>query len=389
MRVAMFSWESLHSISVGGIAQHVTELAAALQRRGIEMHVFTRRGNGQADCEQIFGVHYHRCDSHGSSEDIVSEMEAMSNAMVWAFGMTQARIGPFDVAVAHDWMTCKAMVQCKNSHKMPCIFTFHSTEKGRSGGGGENRIFQVEAEAAFVADRVIAVSGKLQHEIVTHYALPESKVWIVPNGIQCARFDGMLDPGTVKGKYGIGCMDPIVLFVGRMVGGMKGADLLLEAVPAILQAHGQTKVVFVGDGDAKMHCDFRAKELGVSGACRFLGAKGGQELVDLFKACDLVCVPSRNEPFGLVVLEAWSAGKPVVASENVGCPVDHGQNGFVVACTSEGMAWGVKEIFGDFGRARAMGANGRTKAAFSMSWDNVAETTEACYRDVLQWAGKA
>ena len=47
MRIAMFSWESLHSISVGGVAPHVTELAAALQRRNHEVHVFTRRAEGQ------------------------------------------------------------------------------------------------------------------------------------------------------------------------------------------------------------------------------------------------------------------------------------------------------------------------------------------------------
>ena len=46
MRIAMFSWETLHSHAVGGIAAHVTELAAALERRGHEVHVFTRPGYG-------------------------------------------------------------------------------------------------------------------------------------------------------------------------------------------------------------------------------------------------------------------------------------------------------------------------------------------------------
>eukprot|EP00438_Fugacium_kawagutii_P006090 Skav213783 [mRNA] locus=scaffold1122:21173:21523:- [translate_table: standard] len=90
------------------------------------------------------------------------------------------------------------------------------------------------------------------------------------------------DPGSIKGDYGIGCLDPVVLFVGRMVGGMKGGDILIEAVPDILGSHGDAKVVFVGDGDNKMHCDHRAKELNVEGSCRFLGSRSGQELVNLF-----------------------------------------------------------------------------------------------------------
>src|SRR5437764_12879419 len=61
MRIAMLSWESLHSICVGGVGVHVTELGAALERRGHEAHVFTRMGRGQAHYERIEGVHYHRC----------------------------------------------------------------------------------------------------------------------------------------------------------------------------------------------------------------------------------------------------------------------------------------------------------------------------------------
>mmetsp|Transcript_31850 Transcript_31850/g.93165 ORF Transcript_31850/g.93165 Transcript_31850/m.93165 type:complete len:386 (+) Transcript_31850:73-1230(+) len=382
MRVAMFSWESLHSMSVGGIAQHVTELAAAVQRRGHEVHVFTRRGDGQSDVEEFYGVVYHRVSLGDSGGDFMAAMSAMCNAMAWAFGVTQSRIGKFDVCHAHDWMTCKAMVQCKNEHGTPCVFTFHSTEAGRSQGWGQDAVRAWEGEAAFVADRLIAVSDRLMSEVTSIYSVPSSKVWSIPNGIQCSRFDGYIDPGEVKGRCGIGAMDPMVLFVGRMVGGMKGADILAEAVPGILAAHGGTKVVFVGDGDSKMHCDHRTKELGVEGACRFLGARNGDELANLFKACDCVVVPSRNEPFGLVVLEAWAAGKPVVASDQVGCPVAHGHDGWTVSCTAEGIAWGVAQVLRDFNRAREMGANGRMRAAFVFSWDKVAETTERCYADV-------
>merc|ERR1712176_1092224 len=111
---------------------------------------------------------------------------------------------------------------------------------------------------------------------------------------------------------------------------------------------------------------------------------GGQELIDLYKACDMVVVPSRNEPFGLIVLEAWAAGKPVVASAQVGCPMDHWENGLVVSCTAEGIAWGVKEILSDFDRAREMGRKGREKAAFNMSWDSTASIQEECLLDVLR-----
>jgi len=384
MRIAIFAWESLHSMSVGGIAPHVTELAAALQRRGHEVHVFTRKKGDQEANEVIYEVNYHRvhCDAEG---DLVTNMCGMCNRMVWAFGETQDLVGSFDICHAHDWMTTKALVQCKNEHGKKCVFTFHSTESGRSLGPGTENIAALEGEAAFVADKVIAVSGRFKIEVCDVFNLPPEKVWAIDNGIQCSRFDGMIDPAEVKGRYGIGPLDPMVLFVGRMVGGMKGADLLTEAVSGILGAHGDAKVVFVGDGDAKMHGDHRSQELGVGHACRFLGPKSGDEMVDIFKACDCVVVPSRNEPFGLVVLEGWAAGKVVVVSDQVGCPVTHGHDGWIVACTPEGIVWGVSEVFRDFDRAKEMGKNGRGKAAFEMTWDRAADTTEECYRNVLGW----
>jgi glycosyltransferase involved in cell wall biosynthesis len=53
MRLAMFSWETLHSFALGGVAVHVTELAAGLQRRGHEVHVITRRRPDQGHYDEI------------------------------------------------------------------------------------------------------------------------------------------------------------------------------------------------------------------------------------------------------------------------------------------------------------------------------------------------
>ena len=97
----------------------------------------------------------------------------------------------------------------------------------------------------------------------------------------------------------------------------KGPDLLVEAVPLILRERQDARFVFVGEGDMRSFCERRAGELGVKEACRFLGYVSSAEKQELMNACDLVCVPSRNEPFGMIVLEAWDAGKPVVATEAV------------------------------------------------------------------------
>jgi glycosyltransferase involved in cell wall biosynthesis len=102
----------------------------------------------------------------------------------------------------------------------------------------------------------------------------------------------------------------------------------------------------------------------------------------LFKSCDVVCVPSRNEPFGIIVLEAWAAGKPVVASQ-VGGPgefVWHNVNGLKVYPTVDSIGWGLGTLFTNWEWARWMGRNGRVAAESAFTWDKIADTTVQCYR---------
>src|SRR5438874_10715112 len=84
MRIALFSWETLHSIAVGGVGVHVTELAAGLERRGHEVHVFTRQGRGQPQYDRLDGVHYHRC-SFPLTPNFVDEINNMCRAFVQEF----------------------------------------------------------------------------------------------------------------------------------------------------------------------------------------------------------------------------------------------------------------------------------------------------------------
>jgi len=389
MRIALFTWESLHSVAVGGMAAHVTELAAAFERRGHETHVFVRLGAGQDTYQRIDGVHYHRCPIE-LDPDFVTETNNMGNSFVYFLGQTEAYQGAaFDIVHAHDWLCAKGLIQAKNDRGRRTVLTFHSTEYGRCGNcwheGESARIRAIEAEGAYCADRVIAVSAALADEVKWMYRVPDWKLRMVHNGINCSRFDGMIDPGVCRATYGIGPLDPMALYVGRM-STQKGPDLLLEAVPGILEHRADAKIAFVGDGDMKAYLEHRARELGVQHAVRFLGAMGAwSDLVNLYKSTDVVCVPSRNEPFGVVILEAWAAGKPVVVTENGGPRyiTSHGEDGFVVYANPQSICWGINTIFGNFEHARWMGERGRAKAAYGFSWDVVAGQVEGIYRELV------
>ncbi|CEL94386.1 unnamed protein product [Vitrella brassicaformis CCMP3155] len=385
--VAMFAWESLHTHAVGGVAPHVTELAAGLQRLGHEVHVFVRTTQGGNSHRVFYGVHYHECQ-FGQNNDFVQEMVNMCDSFVWSMDQSENFMNEtYQITHAHDWLAGKALAKAKLSgHR--AVMTMHSTEFGRCGnnayGGQSGRIRDIEAEACHVSDRVICVSGVLAQEVVGQYGIHEGKIKVIYNGIHAEQFDGEEDAGAIKGKYGIGAMEPTILFVGRMAV-QKGPDLLVEAIPMILNMRNDCKFLMVGDGHMKAGLEGRTQQLGVGHAVRWLGKKGGGELKSLFKACDAVVVPSRNEPFGIVVLEAWSASKPVVAT-TCGGPRDFvspDNDGWLVDPEPGSIAWGVCEILKNFAHSQWMGTRGRVKAAFNFSWDTIARQTRDVYYEQM------
>ena len=383
MKVALLSWESLHSIPVGGVGTHVTELGAALERRGHEVHVFTRMGHGQSHYELIHGVHYHRC-KFDLNPNFVDEVNNMCGSFVHRLLEAEGVGGPFNIIHAHDWLAANAMIWVRQQRDRRGVLTIHSTEYGRCGNSFHNgqsaRVRYQEGAGCSWADRIIAVSRSLKHEIQWIYQVPDWKVSVVYNGVNVHNFDGWIEPAAVKRRYSIGPTDPTVLFVGRMAF-QKGPDLLVETIPSILKFHPRTKFIFAGEGELRKGVEARAHQLGVAHATRFLGFQANGSLADLYKCCDVVCVPSRNEPFGIVILEAWSAGKPVVSTRNGGPEefVWHNVNGLKVHANPDSIAWGLGTLFTNFEWARWMGQNGRVAAETAFNWDALAEQTLGVY----------
>jgi len=380
----MFSWETLHSAAVGGVATHVSELAAALARRGHEVHVFTRPGQGLGSVRQLDGVWYHYCP-HDLDRSFVDEIAAMCRSLVWHFLETEKHLGKFEIVHCHDWLTADAARSIKRQRPdLRAVLTMHSTEYGRCGNsfwdGPSIRIREQEWEGTYVVDRVIAVSSMLKDELSRIYDLPAWKCEVIHNGVPVHEFDGPIDAGRVKRAYGIAPLDPTILFCGRLCV-QKGPDLLLEAVPELLRHHERAKFLFLGHGHLFDELNARAAHLGVAHATRFLGHLQGAPRIELFKACDAVCMPSRNEPFGIVALEGWAASKPVIASQ-VGGPnefVWHGVTGLKIQPTVDSVGWGIGTLFADFEWARWMGANGRHAAETAFTWEIAAQRTERCY----------
>ncbi len=379
----MFAWESLYGVKVGGLAPHVSELSEALAKKGHEVHVFTRKG-GYGPYDVIKGVHYQRV-SNARQDGIVGQMDLLCDSFLDRFRAVEKLFGRFDVLHGHDWHPVKALARLKKKGR-DFVLTFHSTEWGRNGnrhsGSPEAReISHREWLGGYEACELIATSKALLDELQSIYGIPPYKLNLVPNGIFPKKMRREVDPGLVKKRYGIMPEAPLVLFVGRMRY-QKGPDLLVGAVPDILKRKDNARFIFVGDGDMRPECEYRAGLLGVTHACHFTGYSPDAEVADLFNACDMLAVPSRNEPFGIVVLEAWDACKPVIGTDAVGI-IDNFVNGIKARPYPDSIAWCISDIVGKPGALKWMGRQGKKLVDSLYDWDIIVGELLKVYDKVL------
>jgi glycosyltransferase involved in cell wall biosynthesis len=124
------------------------------------------------------------------------------------------------------------------------------------------------------------------------------------------------DPGrraVARHAFGFDRNEVVLLTVGRMDSSerYKGHDRVLDALPGLLASNGALRYLIVGEGDDRNRLTRRAKELGVSDCVTFAGYR--EDVADCYAACDLYVMPSTQEGFGIVFLEALASGRPVVA----------------------------------------------------------------------------
>jgi len=374
LKIAYFAWESLYTKKVGGLAPAATFMAEHLAKNH-EVHYFTR---GDEDFIKN-GVHFH-CVSPADA-DILSHCRQMSEEATRRF--LEYDDPPFDLLHFHDWHFFQTLQQFRDRI---CVFTFHSTEYGRNGGFfGDwfefKEISAIEKFSADIARAVITVSKVTKVELMWLYDVPEPKISIIPNGTDPDRYRIEVNARDVKKRYGIHHLAPLVLFVGRL-GWQKGPDILMDAVPHVLARREDVQFIIAGTGEMLEMLRERARDLPV----QCIGYVSDREHLELLNAADLICIPSRNEPFGLVLTEAWSAEKGVVASDVGGLSmnIENLVDGIKVPPVAEPLAWAISYSLNNPEFLRSMGIAGRRKVEAQFNWERISEKMIYVYIKVIR-----
>jgi glycosyltransferase involved in cell wall biosynthesis len=180
-----------------------------------------------------------------------------------------------------------------------------------------------------ITDSFIAVAESHGRFLAKNLGIDDSKVAVVPNGVDTRRFSPISDIAAIRGELGIGATDPVVGIVAALRP-EKNHELFLEMARRVLQQLPATRFLIVGDGPRRAALENRTQELGIAERILFVGSRG--DVPRMLAAMDVFALTSHIEANPLSILEAMSVGRPVVAT-NVGsiheATVD-GQTGFLV-----------------------------------------------------------
>ena len=298
-----------------------------------------------------------------------------------------------DLVVSHDWLGSIGGMLSSSGLKKPLVFHVHSTEQGRTGDGSET-IKRLERITADRAKRVITVSYAMRDHLV-RLGYEERKIRVVYNGIDAEKYSPAKVPLEerlrLRASLGISPDGFMILFVGRLTW-VKGADTLVRAMPEILTAVPNAKLVILGVGEQQDLLKNEISRLGIEDKVvlkyKFLCE---EEKIKFYAASDICVFPSKYEPFGIVCTEAMSMGKPVVVGargvsgfrEQV-IPSGPNQCGFHInPYDPSDIAKFVVMLLEDEDLRKRCGENARRRVLENFTWGRVAKNTIKVYDEAV------
>ena len=235
------------------------------------------------------------------------------------------------------------------------------------------------------ADALIVHAEQNRVELLDQFHLDPARVTVIPHGHYLPYTgDRLLSQGEARAGLGLAAGTPVLLFFGQ-IKRVKGLDTLLQAMPEVIAAHPDAKLLIAGQvwKDSWDRYQSLIDELGLGAHTRARIAYIPDEEVEAYyRAADVVVLPYRRIYQSGVLLMAWSFGRPVVASDvgGLGESVrDHETGLLVPPGEPRALAGAINELLADRALSEAMGAAGRRMVEQEFAWDRIAQRTAALY----------
>ena len=377
----------------GGLNVYVVETAKRLAERGVEVEIFTRATSSDLPpvCSLAPGVtvrHLVAGPFEGlSKDDLPSQLCALTSGLLRV--EAQHEPGYFDVIHSHYWLSGQVGWLAAERWGVPLVHSAHTLARVKNLDLAEGdtpeplRRIVGEQQVVDAADRLIANTAQEARDLIDLYGASASRVMTVAPGVDLEHFR-LGSASAARTRLGIPPDSTLLLFVGRLQP-LKAPDVLLHAAEELSRRVPNLHVAVVGGlsgsaVDYPQHLQDLANRMTVP--VTFAPPASVDVLRDWYVAADLVAVPSFNESFGLVALEAQACGTPVVATRIGGLrtTVADGFSGLLV--DGHGTSDWAAALERALSRRTALSL-GAVRHAAEFSWNSTADDLLSAYRGVL------
>ena len=322
----------------GGMNVYIEQTAVRMAARGVAVEVFTRATSSElpAVAELAPGVtvrHIAAGPFEGlAKNDLPGQLCAFTAGVLRAEARHEP--GHYSVVHSHYWLSGQVGWLARDRWGVPLVHSAHTLAKVKNNAMADGdtpepagRVIGEEQVVA-EADRLVASTDVEARQLVDFYDADPGRIVTVPPGVDLATFV----PGSrlpARRRLGLREEDVVLAFAGR-IQPLKAPDVVLRAAAELVRRDPSLRtrlVVLVVGGpsgsglERPRGLEELAAALGIADVVRFLPPQPRERLADVYRAADLVAVPSHNESFGLVALEAQACGTPVVAAAVGGLPV--------------------------------------------------------------------
>jgi glycogen(starch) synthase len=373
MRIALAT--SSYAPYIGGVEEHVRNVAAVLRDRGHDVVVWTVDRAGGFGVTEIDGIEVW---------SLPAPLPARSVSSMGRFAATAPRAAYFWNRAFRSHRPQVIHVQCfgpngtyarylAQLHGTPMIVSAHGETVMDDGGVFQDSRFAMASlrRSLSVAAAVTGCSQYALDDLIERFGLGRGAGTVVFNGIDTDEEVGP-PPAGASGRY--------IAAVGR-VQRKKGFDLLIDAF-ASARLPDEIRLVLGGGGPELDALRAQVAAVGIEDRVIFAGWLDRPTIAGLLHGAEIGVVPSRLEPFGITVLEIWRAGIPVVATSLGGPPefVEDNIDGLLVDPNDKAaLATALSELVANSSRSREIGQAGFAKVQ-TFTWDRTVDAYEEIYK---------
>lgn len=236
---------------------------------------------------------------------------------------------------------------------------------------------------SYLVEKMVTVTEGMKADFARRNGIPPGKIDVIRYGVDFNKYNIQMNIKNGREKFGIKPSDIVLGTIARLVP-EKGHVYLFEAIKEVAASCPEIKLILVGDGPLHFELEKSAERLGIAENVKFFGYHSDiPELLSLF---DIFVLPSVFEPFGIVLLEAMAAGKPVIATAISEIPkiVADGKTGILVPPKdASALSSAIVELVRDPHKRQMMGKNGMERVVGEFSLEKSAAGYKHLYQDLL------